>query len=498
MENFFPNRELGPQLQYWSRNSEMMWEIAKAHIDESESIFEAAGMSKKDEFPGFFRFIRGDTLTSFSRFPSYDKVANDLIERDENGPKPYFVSHRWLSREHPDPDGLHWQLLRAIIKPSELYWIDFCCIPQGTARADEIRRNLRWLMSLFVHSQPLVIRTCDDGYEQRAWCILETLAAQLIASGRGRRLLSEVDDDNFTEWEWSILDKFFLDGTLPTEAKVTDLSDIKPLQQAAKALLKMADVHLVHHYARLGQKVSDMSGGRNNIEHYFQDIPAYYLLAQCDLTKLRQWTLSTCKSLGLDFSQFSSLYEFNEESNGFVKMAEMYEFRHDINVYQLPPIATHSARNLHWLINNRKRPDSQTNLFYILTGLLTPLEEAHRHGPKIPTSKKKTEGSPTRLDSVEALKAQVARQDWGDRNRLSIELNCPPGNPRPWELFDLVVYLTEVRPGDFETSQPVFGRQEFLVKPDVDSVERYLRSRAIIKSRLQECYELGLVRGASW
>jgi hypothetical protein len=71
---------------------------------------------------------------------------------------------------------------------------------------------------------------------------------------------------------------------------------------------------------------------------------------------------------------FSFPYGFYEELNGVVKIAETKQFLHDVNVYKLPPIATLSAGNLHWLVANRKSDDSRPNLFYILTSLLTPRE----------------------------------------------------------------------------------------------------------------------------
>jgi hypothetical protein len=70
---------------------------------------------------------------------------------------------------------------------------------------------------------------------------------------------------------------------------------------------------------------------------------------------------------------FSSRYE---EFNRFVKMAEAKQFLHDVNVYRLPHIATLSPENLHWLVANRKSDDRCMSLFYILTSLLTPREDA--------------------------------------------------------------------------------------------------------------------------
>lgn len=73
---------------------------------------------------------------------------------------------------------------------------------------------------------------------------------------------------------------------------------------------------------------------------------------------------------------FSFPYGFYEELNGFVKIVETKQFLHDVNVYKLPPTATLSAGSLHWLVANRKSDNSRPNLFYILTSLLTPREDA--------------------------------------------------------------------------------------------------------------------------
>jgi hypothetical protein len=177
------------------------------------------------------------------------------------------------------------------------------------------------------------------------------------------------------------------------------MQDLRPLRRISESLRKMADVNLVHHYARLAQMVTDTTGDRSSVlntpaekpgligrhiasagsesfGHYFSGTPLYYHVSQCDVTNLKRWTLSTCRSLGLDFSMFSFPYGFYEELNGFVKIAETKQFLHDVNFYKLPSIATLSARNLHWLVANRKSDDGRPNLFYILTSLLTPREGA--------------------------------------------------------------------------------------------------------------------------
>jgi hypothetical protein len=127
--------------------------------------------------------------------------------------------------------------------------------------------------------------------------------------------------------------------------------------------------------------------------------------------KPKQWTLSTCRSLELDFDMFSSRYEFHEESNGFVKMTEAMRFLRDVNAYQLPPITTLSAGNLHWLVANRKSDDSCTDLFYILTSLLTPCEDVlGRWGRAMSAGASNSSGLPPEYSLRQDLEAQIGRQ----------------------------------------------------------------------------------------
>jgi hypothetical protein len=141
---------------------------------------------------------------------------------------------------------------------------------------------------------------------------------------------------------------------------------------------------------------------------------------------------------------FSFRYEFHEESNGFVKMTEATHFPHDVNAYQLPPITTLLAGNLHWLVANRKSDDSCTDLFYILISLLTPCEDAlGRWGRAMSAGASSSSGLPPEFSSRQDLKAQVGHQTAHARERLSIEINCPLGNLWPWELLDLVVDLID-------------------------------------------------------
>jgi hypothetical protein len=135
--------------------------------------------------------------------------------------------------------------------------------------------------------------------------------------------LSDIDKHVITEWEWSLHDDFMRDDALLSDTEVIFMQDLRPLQRISEGLRGIADVNLVHHYARL---VTDTTGGRSSAHntraekpgrvgldrspfgHYFSDTPPYYPVAQYDLTNLKRWTLSTCRSLGLDFSMFSPIW----------------------------------------------------------------------------------------------------------------------------------------------------------------------------------------------
>ena len=63
MENPFPDRDLGPQLQHWPDAGKEL-DIGSRHMHETDDFFNAAGMSTSGTPIGDFQFVRGDTLGS--------------------------------------------------------------------------------------------------------------------------------------------------------------------------------------------------------------------------------------------------------------------------------------------------------------------------------------------------------------------------------------------------------------------------------------------------
>ena len=154
------------------------------------------------------KFLNLSTLRNYDRLPSYAQLRDELIDhreiesfklagplsmwpRDETiGKTPcIFLSHRWQSPEHPDPDGAHLRVIqekldgvkersRNLTDSSIFLWIDYCCLPQrrgGQPLSDEDRESLHaGLMFL-----PEIVKSCDlmilhsPDYMDRVWCYTE-------------------------------------------------------------------------------------------------------------------------------------------------------------------------------------------------------------------------------------------------------------------------------------------------------------------------------------
>jgi len=76
----------------------------------------------------------------------------------------------------------------------------------------------------------------------------------------------------------------------------------------------------------------------------------------------------------------------------------------------------------------------------------------------------------------------------------TIELDCPPGHPRPGDLIDGVIEGTGLPKK--ETVSRFFGNWtwDYSEIPD----EEWKRIRPILKERITRLYELGVIRYGSW
>ena len=82
---------------------------------------------------------------------------------------------------------------------------------------------------------------------------------------------------------------------------------------------------------------------------------------------------------------------------------------------------------------------------------------------------------------------------------FSIELDCPPGNPRPKDLIESVLEGTGLVVNDFETHNPFFGEQTWVLKESAKKDELFLKHKyETIKPRVVALYNSGYIRYGTW
>ena len=104
-----------------------------------------------------------------------------------------FISHRWESSEHPDPEGRQLAKLSALRDCFVIY--DYSSFPQDPASAglQEILKNMERLIE-----KVIVLKSTD--YVERGWCLYEYIVASLKVT----LVCDEVRDPDFVQLrQWS-------------------------------------------------------------------------------------------------------------------------------------------------------------------------------------------------------------------------------------------------------------------------------------------------------
>jgi hypothetical protein len=81
---------------------------------------------------------------------------------------------------------------------------------------------------------------------------------------------------------------------------------------------------------------------------------------------------------------------------------------------------------------------------------------------------------------------------------FSIEIDCPPGDPRPCDLIYGVIDGSGLVVDDFDTAPPFYGHQTWILKACPIREQKFKSSKPVFKERLLELYNKGLVRCCSW
>lgn len=82
--------------------------------------------------------------------------------------------------------------------------------------------------------------------------------------------------------------------------------------------------------------------------------------------------------------------------------------------------------------------------------------------------------------------------------KYTIEIDCPPGLPRPDQLFPLVIKDTGLEAEDFELRSRLFGHFIWILREDASKTQVYLEKRQVIKKRLIALHDQGVARAVSW
>lgn len=91
---------------------------------------------------GNYRFVKLSKLRSWTRWKHCQDLARDefeynsgdLTDLEENL---YFISHRWLTATHPDPDGTQLERVKHLQNDDALLFYDYCSLPQEERDATE-------------------------------------------------------------------------------------------------------------------------------------------------------------------------------------------------------------------------------------------------------------------------------------------------------------------------------------------------------------------------
>ncbi|MEJ2406270.1 MAG: hypothetical protein P8171_18610 [Candidatus Thiodiazotropha sp.] len=343
------------------------YEIGNQYRERFHSLIESAKMVQEHPFVHSFSFIRGQDLMALTRIPHFQDYRDRLCTFDQSTEK-FFISYRWLSSDHPDPDGRQLRLLQRHVKPDAYYWIDYACLPQSPRDvADEalFNESLSRLTTLLFETKMLVLRHRSDSYMERAWCFLELLAGHTVVKDHLQYAFEDERDADFITGEARSVVQQAVMGGLPDHLKVTNPADLPAIRTLTDTTRAFFELNTLMHYMSLGRHVSD-----NEVYAFGED--PYFLFATHDLSDLLLWVFDKARELDLPIS----LLARNEDSdNYFVELARRESFTHTVDPRRFPKKVTRDQGGMTWFMICKDKPRdlllaSAHNLFFLLTSLI--------------------------------------------------------------------------------------------------------------------------------
>lgn len=133
------------------------------------------------------KFLRGEYFRENDRFIRFQEMPEKYFTRDSR--HYYFISHRWLSLEDPDPNGAQFALVSGYLRnlKEEViqtwgFWYDYSCVPQRDASGQRSAVEEKQFQDTLkiMHLLPMLsanIMIFDTPYLNRAWCFMEWACA---------------------------------------------------------------------------------------------------------------------------------------------------------------------------------------------------------------------------------------------------------------------------------------------------------------------------------
>lgn len=171
-----------------------------------------------------FISLSHEYFRDFDHFDRCQDIPNRYHEHlDTIDRRIWFISHRWESLSHPDPDRQQFQAVQNLIEQEDIQgiWYDYSCMPQEpmtTSELETFRNSLRDLNALIASANFASIVT--DDYETRAWCYYEMMIAELLCAGKK----CTIAKGGYSSQKDILLPQLLFKGMVP-ELKITRESD---------------------------------------------------------------------------------------------------------------------------------------------------------------------------------------------------------------------------------------------------------------------------------
>ncbi len=137
------------------------------------------------------KFLRGQYFIDNNGFNRFQEIPGKYFFNDCQNY--YFISHRWLTSTHPDPNGeqfrfikTHFDKLKDEVQQSWGFWYDYSCLPQKGNSGILLKEEESKFQSALkiMHLLPMLssnIMIFDYEFLNRTWCSMEWMCATKIS-----------------------------------------------------------------------------------------------------------------------------------------------------------------------------------------------------------------------------------------------------------------------------------------------------------------------------